>query len=301
MRLWLDTDIGTDVDDALTLAYVLRHPEIELVGVSTVFGDVALRTRMTHALLDCAGGSTVPVVTGLGVPITPGRSGRMFGHEGRGLLDDADPVIEVAEEPDADAKIDALAEALSSARADVVLAIGPLTNLGALAVAGVRLPPLAIMGGKIADVMLPGMIPQVPEWNWYCDPVAVQQVLDVPRAEPARVVPAEVTFSTALTDDDLARLPSGDALCRALVPLCDEWLRLQRDMMKSPHPRVALHDPLTAVTLVEPDMCRFETRRIRVDDRGASEVIDGAPNIEVATTVDNDALRAALMRTWLSA
>ena len=41
MRIWIDTDLGTDVDDALTLAYVLRHPGFELVGVSTVFGEVS--------------------------------------------------------------------------------------------------------------------------------------------------------------------------------------------------------------------------------------------------------------------
>ncbi len=40
MRIWIDTDIGTDVDDALALAHVLRHPDLELVGVSTVFGDL---------------------------------------------------------------------------------------------------------------------------------------------------------------------------------------------------------------------------------------------------------------------
>ena len=50
-RIWIDTDIGTDVDDALTLAYVLRPPGFELVGVSTVFGDVALRSRIARALL----------------------------------------------------------------------------------------------------------------------------------------------------------------------------------------------------------------------------------------------------------
>ena len=50
-RIWIDTDIGTDVDDALALAFALRHPELELVGVSTVFCDVELRSKMVDALL----------------------------------------------------------------------------------------------------------------------------------------------------------------------------------------------------------------------------------------------------------
>jgi len=86
MRIWLDTDIGSDVDDALALAYVLRHPELELVGISTVFGDTELRTRITRVLLEKAGATAVPVISGLGLPLTPGKKGVMFGdprQEGR--------------------------------------------------------------------------------------------------------------------------------------------------------------------------------------------------------------------------
>ena len=52
MRIWLDNDIGTDVDDALALAYILRHPNIELVGISTVFGDIPLRGQIADDKLD---------------------------------------------------------------------------------------------------------------------------------------------------------------------------------------------------------------------------------------------------------
>ncbi len=82
MRVWLDTDLGTDVDDALALAYVLGHPDLDLVGISTVFGDVGLRVEMTRALLALAEGDRageVPVFMGLGVPLTDGCHGVMFG------------------------------------------------------------------------------------------------------------------------------------------------------------------------------------------------------------------------------
>ncbi len=45
-RIILDTDIGTDVDDALALALALRSPEIVLEGVTTVYGDVDIRARL---------------------------------------------------------------------------------------------------------------------------------------------------------------------------------------------------------------------------------------------------------------
>ena len=143
MRIWIDTDIGTDVDDALTLAYVLRHPELELVGVSTVFGDVALRSRIAEALLELGGAGDVPVVTGLGAPLSDGRPGRMFGHEGAGLLDDAAPRRRTDADPNASDRVAELSQRLDRATPDVMLAIGPLTNLGAFA--------LILLGSVIAN------------------------------------------------------------------------------------------------------------------------------------------------------
>ena len=181
----------------------------------------------------------------------------------------------------------------------MVLAIGPLTNLAGLVRAGVSLPWLAIMGGKLRDVMLPGMIREISEWNWYCDPAAVEAVLEAPAERPTRVVPAEVTFRTQLPQVDIDRLASGDDLSRALFDLCAVWLDVQRDQLGAEQPRVALHDPLTAATLVEPGLCSFEERRIQVDDQGAASEAPGVAPVEAATDVDNDALCAHLMQTWL--
>lgn len=299
MRIWIDTDLGTDVDDALALAYAIRHPGIDLVGVSTVFGDVALRTRMVEALLEVAGQPPLPVVTGLGKPLTPGRDGLMFGHEGQGLIPDARPQARITEDPDSAERVTAIATAIEAARPDVLLAIGPLSNVGALAAAGARLPRLAIMGGKLADVMLPGMSEKVSEWNWYCDPLAVQRVLAAPHGVPPRVVPAEVTFLTALADGDVDRLAAGDDLAQALAVLSRIWLDTQRDPLGVARPRVALHDPLTLATLFEAGLCAFATRHIQVDDRARARLGSGAA-VEAATDVDTEATRRHLMEVLLS-
>jgi purine nucleosidase len=302
MKIWIDTDIGTDVDDALTLAHVLRHPGFELVGISTVFGDVDLRSRIAVALLEKSGVAEhrdVPVVTGLGLPISPHRKGLMFGHEGVGLIEDAKPNRRVIDEPDAESKLETLNTALEAARPDVVLAIGPLTNLGALLKSGVALPHLAIMGGKIQDVLLPGMVPDISEWNWFCDPVAAQTVIAAPHATLPRVVPAEVTFTTQLAEGDVELLGKGDTLAQVLSKLCGVWLEMQRTGMGSKDPRIALHDPLTAATLVRPGLCNFESCCIRVDEAGATTPGSGADNVEAAIDVNNDALRDHLMESWL--
>ncbi|MGB5759047.1 MAG: nucleoside hydrolase [Acidimicrobiales bacterium] len=297
MRIWLDTDIGTDVDDALALAYVLRHPGLELVGVSTVFGDMPLRVEIVEALLALADVDPLPVLPGMGVPLTDRRHGIMFGHEGRGLVDHPDPTLRVREEQGADDRIAVLADALADTGPDMVLAIGPMTNLGALAASGVALPPLTVMGGKFEEVMLPGMVADVVEWNWHCDPLAVQHVLAAQHPLDVTIVPAEVTFRTGLEAADIDRLSQGDTLQRALAVLCRHWLTTQAEQFAIEHPVIALHDPLTAAILVEPDLCTYRPRRIEVDDRGATTEVEGAPNIRAATGVDAEATRRLIMDT----
>ena len=64
ISLILDTDIGDDVDDVFALAYVARHPDIGLMGVSTVIGDTSWRAAIALRLLDMLGVSDVPGTDG---------------------------------------------------------------------------------------------------------------------------------------------------------------------------------------------------------------------------------------------
>ena len=301
MRIWIDTDIGTDVDDALALAYVLRHPDLDLVGVSTVFGDLTIRDAMVARLLELAGAGPVPLMTGLGVPLTDGRHGLMFGHEGRALLDDPQPVRRIESEPGGEAgaraRIEELGASIEAAAPDRLLAIGPLTNLGALARTGADLPPLTIMGGKFDPDRPSGPSEQRAEWNWYCDPVAVQEVLAIGSRLDATVVPAEVTFQTRLEPADLDLLADGDAVNRSLAALCQEWLRAQVEEFDLPDPKVALHDPLAAAVMIRPELCHWTDRTVTVDDRGQSTPVDdpAGATLRAATDVDPAAARAELL------
>ena len=88
----LDTDIGTDVDDAMALALALASPELEIVGITVVHGDAPLRARIARKLLEFAGRTEIPVVAGLSLPLAMPLPEnfhwmpRLRGHEGRGLL-----------------------------------------------------------------------------------------------------------------------------------------------------------------------------------------------------------------------
>ncbi len=112
MKLWVDTDVGTNPDDAIALTIACRHPQLSLVGVSTV---------------DDADGAREAV--------------------GRELLrsSECDPSI-VFNGRDLDPRM------VRDADADALLAIGPLTNVARIAGAGSCPPRVAVMGGALAPV-----------------------------------------------------------------------------------------------------------------------------------------------------
>ena len=65
-----DTDAGSDIDDLYALALIVAHPELELLGVTTVAGDTRARARLVAKMLRLQGAPEVPVSAGLGVPST---------------------------------------------------------------------------------------------------------------------------------------------------------------------------------------------------------------------------------------
>jgi purine nucleosidase len=93
-RIIFDTDIGTDVDDCLALALILSSPELQLEGVTCVYGDVDLRARMVIKLLRLRNHPELPVMVGASEPLLGLRPVFWPGHEGLGLLEPEDEAIE---------------------------------------------------------------------------------------------------------------------------------------------------------------------------------------------------------------
>src|SRR5260370_29795879 len=81
--------MGNDSDDALALALVLRSPEIELLGVTTVFGDTRLRARLAKHLLHVFERADIPVAAGISAPLLARH--RPSGVPQAALLDACDP------------------------------------------------------------------------------------------------------------------------------------------------------------------------------------------------------------------
>ncbi|MES1163876.1 MAG: nucleoside hydrolase, partial [Rhizobacter sp.] len=63
-RVIVDTDIGDDIDDAFALGLLLASPEVEIVGITTTWGDTRLRARLVQRLLSETGRTEIPVAVG---------------------------------------------------------------------------------------------------------------------------------------------------------------------------------------------------------------------------------------------
>lgn len=268
MRIALDTDIGSDVDDLLALAMVLGSPELEVSAVTTVYGDTALRARMVHRAYALAGRSVPPIAAGL----RETRSGRAVwwaGHEGA-LMADLD------REP-----LDGSLQAVALLRASgVVAAIGPLTNVAAALEAPNAVDRLVIMGGDFG-------VSGEPEHNLKSDVAAAQAVFAA--GVPAVVTGIDQTRRVVLAEDHIATIraagPLG-AMLAAEIQQFRSWL----GRANSPH------DPVAILALLCPELFTFATGTVRVSDDGVTMLRpDPDGPHRVATDLDTDAVTLELI------
>jgi purine nucleosidase len=302
-RIILDTDIGTDVDDALALAFALRHPEVDLAAVTTVSGDTRLRGQIAARLLALAGRSDVEVAAGVREPLL--RQGRMFwaGHEGQGLLKEGEDLPLSPRHG-----VDLLVESLRADEMEVVT-VGPQSNLAAAlvkepSVAG-RISHLTVMGGFFHACELDGRaVPPTVDYNLNADPEAAVRALSA--SIPTTFVPADVTMRAWLLERDLRHLErSNDPLAQALGRLVRIWAPLQRRLLEAlglPAQSAVvaiLHDPLAVATVVDRRFVKTERLKttVAIVDGWARTFIDPAAGREVEVVTDVDA--RAFAEFWL--
>ena len=289
-RIIFDTDIGTDVDDCLALALIFSSPELQLEGITCVYGDVDLRARMVIKLLRLRNHPELPVMVGASEPLLGLRPVFWPGHEGLGLLEPEDEAIE----PDREHAVDFIVRKVMENPGEIhLVAVGPLTNV---AMAFLREPQLSerlahltIMAGVIrgtADLQLPYV-----EHNVRCDPEAAHVVLS--SGAPITLVPLDVTTKVRITPEGVDRIRSAETAF-------NEAVARQVDM----YPRFAeqgytyLHDPLAVAAVVAPSLLNTKPLCVEVElggrhTAGATLVRTAAggesPNIQVALGVDAEA------------
>ncbi|HEX6463740.1 MAG TPA: nucleoside hydrolase [Vicinamibacterales bacterium] len=259
-RILLDTDIGTDIDDAWALGYVLKSPSLELLGVTVSDGDTAARARLACKLLYRLGRTDVPVAVGRPTPAIPaGRIDFQFAwaEDFRDYTPIATPAVEF------------LADTIRKNPHQITLvAVGPLHNIGDLVRQHPDVIPLVkrvvLMSGSIgANASSPVA---VPEWNVKLAIPEAQAVYSA--AWPLTIVPLDSTTYVRLEDAER------DALRRAGTPLTVALETLLRLWTDRPTSRMTLHDQLALAETQGPGRFfgRCEPMPVRVDRDGYTRV-----------------------------
>lgn len=296
VKLIVDCDPGQD--DAVALLLAMASPEFELLGITTVGGNVPLALTTTNALkmVELAGRTDIPVHAGCQNPIMRPlvTAEYVMGNDGLAGADLPPPRTPAAKRHAVDFLIDSLMEAGEPV---TVATLGPLTNL-ALALIKTpeirsRIGQLVIMGGS----MYRGNIVPQAEYNFYVDPHAAQIVLNA-GLHPV-IIGLDVTHQVVNTVRRVERIAglgtrAGEAVAKMFMP----HARIQEGLPPDSKPRGLMHDPCVTAYLLRPDL--FGGRDVHVAIETVGEVSIGksvvdwwdvtkkTPNARVLNTIDVD-------------
>jgi purine nucleosidase len=268
----IDTDIGDDIDDAFAVSLALRSPELKILGITTAFGQTGLRAQLTTHLLSTIGRSSIPVVAGIA---TPPRTAFTQQHYAKG----GDAI-----HTHAGSAPDFILDQIRRHPGQITLiAIGPLTNLGAAIdqdpATFHELKRIVMMGGSIYKGY--GSPHPEPEWNIVCDIPAARKVFA--SGVPIFMMPLDATM---LKLDETRRnelFAHKSPLNAQLSELYSEWSQATKQ------PTPTLFDPMAVAFATHPDLCPTTALHLTIDDKGLTQPSTGAPNAEVCLQSDSDA------------
>jgi len=296
MKIIIDTDPGQD--DAAALFLALGSPELDVLGITTVAGNVplALISRNARMICEMAGRMDVKIYAGADRPlarqlVTAEHVHGKTGLDGPELFE---PLIPLQDAHAVDFIIDTV---MAEAPGEVTLCpIGPLTNIALAlakepAIAG-RLKQIVLMGG---GYFAQGNVTPSAEFNIYVDPEAAREVFAA--GTPITMMPLDVTHQVLTTKARIERIRAVGN--RAATALGDMLVFFERfDENKYGSDGGPLHDPTTIAWLIRPDLfsgrdCNVEIEVQSVLTRGATvidwwQVTERAPNAHVIGGVDAD-------------
>lgn len=284
-KIIIDTDPG--VDDAIAILMALACPGLEIVGLTSVGGNVSLSwaTRNARSLLEYAERSEIPVARGASRP----RRGRFpyarYFHGATGLTR---RLPKPQTQPVQTRAVDFLYQQLEQHPGQITLvALGPLTNLARLErkypKALRQLASLVVMGGAVNT---PGNVTPHAEFNFYSDPVAAQEVL----ATGVQLILVDlgacrqVFIARGAAETLKGRQPLG----RLVVQLLHNWF--EHDETRE---RFEFYDPLTLAAAIDPLILQTRPVALTVEtedaDRlGESRVLAEGGPISVVEQVDRE-------------
>lgn len=249
-RVLLDTDIGSDIDDAICLAYLLANPACELMGITTVTGEAEKRARLASVLCKVAGKD---------VPIYPGAEQPLLVAQRQPAAPQAAALEKWNHEQSfpGGRAVSFLRETIRAYPGEInLLCIGPLTNIALVFALDPGLPALLkglwMMCGVFTN-RLAGIGPL--EWNAMLDPHATAIVYH--HAAPIhRSIGLDVTCQIIMERQEVEQRFQV-ALLRPVLDFAQAWFRY-KDV-------ILFHDPLAGACIFDPLICQFERGTVEVE------------------------------------
>ncbi|XP_073125317.1 probable uridine nucleosidase 2 [Henckelia pumila] len=300
-KIIIDTDPG--IDDAMAIFLALQSPEIEVIGLTSIYGNVytTLATRNALHLLEIAGRPDIPVAEGSHVTLTKGTKLRIadFVHGTDGLGNQNFPPPKG--KPTEQSATDFLIHQASLYPGKVtVVALGPLTNI-ALAIQSdpafiKNIGQIVVLGGAFA---VNGNVNPAAEANIFGDPDAADVVFT--SGADVLAVGINVTHQVILTDSDRDKLAETNAkFAKYLCKILDVYFSYHHEAYSTRG--VYLHDPTALLAAVDPSLFTYTEGVVRVQTIGITrgltlfynrqkrfeEVTEWCdkPTVKVAVTVD---------------
>jgi inosine-uridine nucleoside N-ribohydrolase len=268
-KVFVDTDVGSDLDDALALAYLLANDDSELVGITTTTGDTPQRARIASMICRHAGVS---------VPIHSGERDPLIGIQRQPDVPQSGALASWNyAEPAGDEGAAFLVDTVRASPGEItLLCIAPLSTVGRAILIEPDLCSLlasvVVMGGNFFH--RPDRPPI--EWNLALDPAAAR-LLYQQDACPIRTISLDVTHDVAWTKHDLAAAAAQAPILNPVVDL--SVAHFPR------YPQVYLHDPLAAATIFVPDICGYRHGTVIIS--GPTETDAGRSVLEASSNTDH--------------
>lgn len=248
-----DTDIGSDIDDAVALAYLLAEPRCELLGITTVTGQPRKRAMLADALCRAAGRTDMPIHVGLAQPfLGPQRQAEapqasilsLWPHRKGFPPNTAVPFMR---------------QVIRARPGEVTLvAVGPFTNVALLFALDPEIPSLlrelVLMGG-VYTTGVAGC--SRTEWNASGDPHSTARMFQT-RLPRLRAFGLDVTLRCRLSVEECRRrFRSRGGPLNVVADMAEVWFK------RVPH--VTFHDPLAAVAVFQPEVCEYQRGLVEVE------------------------------------
>jgi purine nucleosidase len=279
----LDTDIGNDVDDAVALAYLLRQPKCELVGITTVTGEARKRSALAEVICHAAGRRDIPIHCGREEPLGagPGQPDPRQYSAIEHLPHKKDRPLNTA--------IEFMRETIRNHPGEItLLSIGPYSNIALLFGVDPEVPYLLKGLVSMAGSFYPGAPDR--EWNCIVDPIATASVYAkryAGRSKPTlplhRSIGLDVTMKCQMSAAEVRRRFLPEPLATVLK-IAEVWFKDAAE--------ITFHDPLAAATVFHPGLCAYKRGSVVADpSTGAThfkESAQGSPD-EIALSVDSNA------------